>query len=101
MKRLRVDVEKSIEEVEVRLIHRCALRAKREGKVFELWYNPSINKEMKEILCLLERIEKRYVITIIQKTNAEKIINCFHDLTCYSIEMDRKSYKGALSLSNT
>lgn len=69
MVRLRDDTKKLVEEAEARLIHQCALRAKRNGEVFELWCNPSMDEETREILQLLKQVETRYVVHYIDGTN--------------------------------
>ena len=92
--RLRGSTEKSIAEVEERLIHQCALRAKREGQVFELWYTPSMDKEMREILRLLKQVEKRYVVRYIDGTrkSPEQSEKFYYDVILQPWKERRRNY---------
>lgn len=94
MVRLRNNMERLIAEAEARLIHRCVLRAKRKGQVFELWYNPSTDKEMREILQLLKQVEKRYVVLYINGTrkSPEQREKFYYDVILQPWKKRRRNY---------
>jgi len=94
MVRLRDNVEKSIKEAEARLIHRCASRAKRNGRVFELWYNPNMNGEITQALKLLKEIEKQCFVRYIDatKSSLEQREKFYNDVILQPWRRRRKDY---------
>ena len=94
MVRLRGSIEKSIKEAEARLVYQCALRAKRDGDVFELWYNPKRNGETTEIVGLLKEIERQYFVRYIDatKSSMEQRKKFYYDIILQPWKRRRRNY---------